>query len=74
MNSLEATNRVKVDGGIRDSMLIEDWLDSMEFQVLEPWSKQRDPEFHLHKEQWLLSHCTFTFGTRFLVCKHVRCN
>ncbi len=53
MNSLEATDRVKVDGGIRDSMLIEDWLDSMEFQVLEPWSKQRDPEFHLHKEQWL---------------------
>jgi len=36
VNSLEATNRVKVDGGIRDSMLIEDWLDSMEFQVLEP--------------------------------------
>ena len=48
---LEATNRVKVDGGIRVSMLMEDWLDNMQFQVLEPWSKQRDPAIHLHNDQ-----------------------
>ncbi len=45
-NSLEATNRVlKVDGGVRDSMLMEDWLESMEVKVLEPWSKYRNDRF-----------------------------
>jgi len=37
--------KLNSDGDVRDSMLMEDWLVSMEVKVLEPWSKYRDSQY-----------------------------